>query len=136
MACWIEPWMQRNENKRFRKDGLCILEYDYKNESTEENLGRQWSILLENFWKLFKAEELEYYSTMDDNKAAFAERTKQSLKKYFPVTWKFLKTRTFTIFFKSSNPWNPAKQLDKLDSKELLEFPLFVASLHQDATRI
>ena len=30
---------RRNENKRFRGDSSCIFDYDFKEESSERNLG-------------------------------------------------------------------------------------------------
>ena len=48
------------------------------------------------FKNLSKAEGIQFYSTMSEIKAAFAERTIRSLKKNYTVTWKTMDTSTFT----------------------------------------
>ena len=53
------------------------------------------------FKKLCKAEGMQFYSTMSETKAAFAERTIRSLKIYFTVTWKTMDTNTFKSLLNS-----------------------------------
>ena len=48
------------------------------------------------FEKLRKSEGKQFYSTMSETMAAFAERTRRPLKIYITVTWKTMETSTFT----------------------------------------
>ena len=54
------------------------------------------------FKKFCAAEGIQVYSTMSQTKAAFAERTKRSLKFFFTVTWNVMDTSTYTNYFNLS----------------------------------
>ena len=56
------------------------------------------------FKKFCSAEGIQIYSTMSETKAAFAERTIRSLKKFFTVTWKILGTSIYTNYLILSLP--------------------------------
>ena len=56
------------------------------------------------FKKFCAAEGIQVYSTMMETKAAFAERTKRSLKKFSTVTWKILGTSIYTNYHNLSLP--------------------------------
>ena len=88
--------MERNENKRFQRNGSCIFDYDYKKETSQKIGVYMGTDFAGEFEKLSESDGIQFYSRMSENKAAFAERTIRSLKKYFTVTWKKIDTRTFT----------------------------------------
>ena len=50
------------------------------------------------FIKFCAAEGMQIYSTMNETKAAFAERTIRSLKNNFTVTWRILDTSIYTNY--------------------------------------
>ena len=56
------------------------------------------------FEKLCKVGGIHNYSTMNETKAAFAERTKQSLKNVRYNTWKIMDITTFKTCLSSSQP--------------------------------
>ena len=72
------------------------MNYDYEKESTQEAC---WTEFAGEFKKNCIARGINFYFTTGETKAAFAERTKQSIKKFFlPVTWKTLGTSTSTSY--------------------------------------
>ena len=89
------------------------------------------------FKKLCQAEGKQIYSTMSETKAAFAERTIRSLKKYtLPLhgrQWIQLHSQIDSIRY---NTELSKKLLDRLDTKECKKFRLFVHSVQQNTTRI
>ena len=72
--------MQKEWNQRFQGNCLCIFDYDYRKQSSQKNLGWQANRICWRVQKLCKAGGIQIYSTMSETKAAFAERTKRSLK--------------------------------------------------------
>ena len=74
---------------------------------------------------------------MSETKAAFAERTIRSLKN---ILYRYMEDKgckyihKLTQFVKTSN--FSKKLLDRLDTKELKAFQLFVYSVQQTTTRI
>ena len=52
--------------------------------------------------KNWKAEGIQFYSTLSETEAGIAERRTCSSKKYFTVTWKIMDTNEFTNCINSS----------------------------------
>ena len=71
---------KRNESKRFRGNGSCNSDYDYKKESSQKNCVDKGTDFAEEFKKLCKAEGIQIYSTMSETETGYAERTIRSLK--------------------------------------------------------
>ena len=61
--------------------------------------------LVGEFQKLSNAEVIQIYSTRIETKAAFAQRTKSSLKNGLYCYMEYYEYNTFTCCFKSSQPW-------------------------------
>ena len=72
--------MQKEWKKRFQGNCFCIFDYDYKKEATRKNWVVKGTENAGEFRQLCKAERMQIFSTMSENKAAFAERTIRSLK--------------------------------------------------------
>ena len=64
--------------------------------NAKKNRPKKWVDKGTEFKKLCKTQEKQIYSTMSETNAAFAERTKRSLKKYFTVTWNTMDASTYT----------------------------------------
>ena len=56
------------------------------------------------FKKFWAADGIQVYPTMSETKAAFAERTKRSLKIIFTDTWKIMGTSIYTNYLNLSPP--------------------------------
>ena len=90
------------------------------------------------FKNLCKAEGIQIYSTMSGTKAAFAERTIRSLQKKYTSPlhgrqWIQVHSQIGSIRYNSNFS---KKLLDRLDTKECEEFPVFVHFVQQTSTRI
>ena len=67
-----------------------------KKESTQKNWVDKGTEFAGEFKELGKAEGIQIYSTMSETKASLAERSNDSWKIYFTVTWKTMDTSTVT----------------------------------------
>ena len=86
--------------------------------------------------KICKAGKKQCYTTTIETKAAFAERTIGSLKKYFAVIWKIMATNTIKNHLNTSRHEFRKKLLGRPDTKEHEGFRIFVHSVQQATTRI
>ena len=69
-----------NESKSFQRKDSCIVEYDYKNESSQKVWVDKGSDFAGQYKKTCKAEGVQVYSTLKETKVAFAAQTIRSLK--------------------------------------------------------
>ena len=74
-----KEWKQ-NVPEETKGDCLCTFDYDYKRNRPKKTWVDKGTELAGEFQKLCKVEGIQTYSTMSETKAAFAERTKWSLK--------------------------------------------------------
>ena len=85
------------------------------------------------FKKLCKAEGIQIYSTMSETKAAFAERTKRSLKN---ILYRYVEDNGYKYVHKLTQfVITLNSRRSRLDTKECKEFQLFVQSVQQTTTR-
>ena len=88
--------------------------------------------------KVCKTEGIQSYSTMSETKAAFAERTIQSLKKTLYCYMEdnaYNYVRKLTQFVTTLNSRTNCSLLDRLDTKQCKELRLFVRFVQQTTTR-
>ena len=79
------------------RDDSCIVVYDYKKETTQENLGRQRN---KKCWRVQKKrKKSQTHSTMSETKAAFAKRTEGALE---IVLYQYMENYTYMYFHKLS----------------------------------
>ena len=93
------------------------------------------------FKKICKAEGIQIYSTMSETKAAFAERTIRSMyvqyeKCTLPLHGRQGRQVPCQIDSIRYNTNFSKKLLGRLDTKECIEFRLFVHSVQQTTTKI
>ena len=94
--------MQKEWKQKIPRKLFVHFDYDNKKEWHKKSWVDKVTEFAGEFKKLWKAEGTQIYSTMSETKAAFAKRTKRSLKKnYFTVTWKTIDTSTFTNWLNS-----------------------------------
>ena len=122
-----KEWQQKTPKKRF---------VQFLIEVTKKNWPKKiWADKATEFAgelrKLCKAEGIQINSTMSGTKAASAEGTKRSLKKYFTATWKVLDTSTITYCFNSSQQKKCSRDLVPNNIKISDFFPFCTASHHK-----
>ena len=98
-----------NEDQRLEGNSQDIFENDYQKNGPKKIWVDQWTEFAGEFKKFCSSEGVEIYSTMSENKAAFAERTIRSLKNTLycymeDYAYKYIqKLRQFIATMKSRN---------------------------------
>ena len=105
---WPNSKCKKDEDKRFQRDCTSTFNNDCIKQSSQKIFDKGTEFA-GKYKKFCNTQGLQFYSTLIETKAAFAELTIRSLKKFFSVTWKIMSESTFTSYRSLLHFWIPER---------------------------